>query len=52
MDDVLVYIPTYKRNALKSVESLRGTEILERTALVVHPDEVSRYSHFGVQVLG
>lgn len=51
MEDVLVYIPTYKRNTLKSVESLRGTKILERTALVVHPDEVSRYRHFGVQVL-
>lgn len=51
MEEPLVYIPSYKRDALKSVESLRGTKILERTALVVHPDEVTRYLHHGVRII-
>lgn len=51
MSEPLVYIPTYNRDRLPSVENMRGTRILERTALVVHPDEVDRYAHHGVQVI-
>lgn len=50
-DSPLVYIPTYQRDYLRSLESMAGTKILERTALVVHPDEVSRYDRYGVQVI-
>lgn len=51
MEEPLVYIPTYGRDTLKSLENLAGTKILERTALVVHPDEVPRYERHGVQIL-
>ena len=51
MSEPLVYIPTYNRDRLPSVENMRGTRILERTALVVHPDEVDRYAHHGVRVI-
>jgi len=47
----LVYVPTYKRDDLLTLESLKGTKILERTALVVHPDDVSRYASYGVQIV-
>lgn len=51
MSEPLVYIPSYNRDRLPSIENLRGTRILERVALVVHPDEVDRYAHHGVQVI-
>ena len=51
MDEPLVYIPTYKRDRLKSLEAMKDTKILERTALVVHPDEVSRYETHGVRII-
>lgn len=51
MNEPLVYIPSYNRDTLSSVDNLRGTRIFDRVALVVHPDEVERYSHHGVQVI-
>lgn len=51
MSEPLVYIPTYKRDHLRTLESMAGAKILDRTALVVHPDDVSRYEHHGVQVI-
>lgn len=47
----LVYIPTYKRDTIRTLENMAGAKILERTALVVHPDDVDRYAHHGVQVV-
>lgn len=51
MSEPLVYVPSYNRDHLPVIENLRGTAIIEHTALVVHPDEVERYSHHGVQVV-
>lgn len=51
MTEPLVYIPTYKRDSLRTLENLQGTEILKRTALVVHPDDVDKYEKYGVQVV-
>lgn len=50
VSEPLVYIPSYRRDHLRSLESLAGTNILDRTSLVVHPDEVDRYSHHGVHL--
>lgn len=51
MSEPLVYIPSYNRDKLPSIENLQGTDVLNRVALVVHPDEVERYAHHGVQVI-
>lgn len=51
MDEPLVYIPTYKRDTIRTLENMKGAKILERTALVVHPDDVDRYAKFGVQIV-
>ena len=51
MSEPLVFIPSYRRDRLRSLESMAGADILERTALVVHPDEVDRYRKHGVQVI-
>lgn len=47
----LVYVPTYKRDYLMTLESLEGAKILERTALVVHPDDVADYEAYGVTIV-
>lgn len=51
MSEPLVYIPTYKRDTIRTLENMKGAKILERTALVVHPDDVARYDKYGVQVI-
>lgn len=51
MNEPLVYIPTYNRDLLPTVDNLRGTAIIDRVALVVHPDEVARYEKHGVRVV-
>lgn len=51
MSEPLIYIPTYKRDTLRTLESMAGSKYLERAALVVHPDDVDKYEKYDVQVL-
>jgi hypothetical protein len=51
MLEPLVYIPSYNRDTLLSIDNLHGTAILERVALVVHPSEIGRYQKHGVRII-
>jgi hypothetical protein len=51
MSEPTIYIPSYQRDTLRTLTSMAGTKALERVALVVHPDEVERYAHHGVQII-
>lgn len=51
MSEPLIYIPTYRRKTLKTLESMKGSKSLKHVALVVHPDDVSLYNWTEVQVI-
>lgn len=51
MTEPVIYIPTYQRRNLKTLESMAGSKSLEKVTLVVHPDDKDSYRHYGVRVL-
>lgn len=51
MNEPTIYIPTYQRGHLRTLESMEGTRALSHTALVVHPDDVHKYTDYGVRVV-
>ena len=55
MSEPLIYIPTYQRKTLKTLESMTGAKVLKHVALVVHPDDVVSYAGhvgaYGVRVI-
>lgn len=51
MSEPLIYIPTYKRKTLKTLESMKGSNILDHVALVVDPEDVGAYGKYGVRVI-
>ena len=55
MSELMIYIPTYQRGTLKTLDSMAGSRYLDRVALVVHPKDEGSYEHFrqryGVRVI-
>ena len=51
MSDRTIFIPSYNRDRLVSLDNLRGTSVIDQVVLVVHPDEVERYEKHGVEIL-